>query len=452
MADTMTTTKVKIEEDVLLNNYIKELVYKIKKQIKDGTKTPEDLKNIDRTNIDIPILDLTVISDSKYHGEHGEYSSFLQVWGILKQMGDFKISINYSGYENNPPKLQIKIPVKGDYKEAMVSFLNSCNEDSQMTTGVELPESWTPDKFEKGVWYKNYLGCLTYTEGVFKDKPFVYCAISTGINLFNPVKLLGKDKEKKLVKMCSKVDDDYPDLDETKFFEGKIMLAGMFFEGEELYNNSDVVRIGIEAIKELNVLLDDDKPNLDNFKEIIEKFILPFNEVSLSDKEWYDKVQERTSPDSKVWVSEAHILPFRLKMSVYQKIDRLPEEIQDELKEKYKKDTDFTKIELLNFKGNDTIDEIIKSVFWSDSKDEYREKYEQLSHPFSLGSVNIINKTFEKGKGDKSSGSKGKSFILAQNEEFKKMNKKTKEAVLEPEPAIPVNSFQALAVDSDEEA
>ena len=44
------------------------------KQIKDGTKTPEDLKNIDRTNIEIPILDLTVIGDSKYHGEHGEYS------------------------------------------------------------------------------------------------------------------------------------------------------------------------------------------------------------------------------------------------------------------------------------------------------------------------------------------------------------------------------------------
>ena len=117
----------------------------------------------------------------------------------------------------------------------------------------------------------------------------------------------------------------------------------------------------------------------------------------------------------------------------------------------YNKTTNITRLEYLKYLGKLNVDEAIKNIFWIQSKDEYDDKYERLNIPFSLGYMNITNKDFSK-KDNKKTPSKKKCSILSQVEDFKK-SKEIKIPEIEPEPEMQiVNSFQALAVDSDEEA
>ena len=176
----------------------------------------------------------------------------------------------------------------------------------------------------------------------------------------------------------------------------------------------------------------------------------------LTDSDFNNKLMSYQSDDNKVWISSCEILPFKLKTSVFKKIDRLSDEEQESIKEKCGKDIDITKLEYMYHTDTLNVDNIIKECFWLDTQDEFRDKYNMLSLPFSLGSLKVINKTFGKKDGSKTVK---KSNVLSQVEQYNK-SKITPVGPIPVEPsAIPVeptvetvsNSFEVLAVDSDED-
>ena len=446
MTDTVKQTKT-IEDVVLGNKYNTTKYWEIKRNGGDPDES-------EVTEIEIPINPLYIIQDPKYYNTHGQYESFLEYFGKLEIKFDIKITCNFSGYDGQEPKLSIKIPLKNENQKAMFKFLDAIKEDLQMTTGMEPPEDWSP-VIKKGEWYNKYKGCLTYTEGEFRGKDFIYCAMNMKTNYMNLLRLLGSDKHSKCIKFFNKIDEDeHPklaELDESSFSSERIMLAGLSYENEEIYSNSEMIRLGIEAISCISVLFDKEKPSIKEFTDICNKYVIPFNKIALNDKDWYDKTQEHTSPDGKVWTSNITILPFQIKTSVYQNIEKLPNEVKTGLEKMYNKTTNITRLEYLKYLGKLNVDEAIKNIFWIQSKDEYDDKYERLNIPFSLGYMNITNKDFSK-KDNKKTPSKKKCSILSQVEDFKK-SKEIKIPEIEPEPEMQiVNSFQALAVDSDEEA
>ena len=256
--------------EIMLNSqYFKELFYMTKRGGGDVDEVNKRIAN--KEMIEIPRIPFNSIKNEQYHGS---YKHFLDLFGILILNGDKKLGVSFSGYQGNPPKLKIKIPLKDDDRESMFIFLDKLIEELEMSTGVDIPEEWRP-KIEKDVWYSNYKGCLTIKDGVFKGHEYSYCGYQIDPNYLYPLKLLGK-MATIFKKLCVKLDEEFPELDESPFLSGKIVISG-FECGDYKYGNGFINKY-LDILVKLTPILVNYKPgtNLDPLK-IVLKDIVEFN-------------------------------------------------------------------------------------------------------------------------------------------------------------------------------